>query len=56
MADERQLLVELEVDEDVVDNFVVNNFGADVVVGDELEREVLAELMVELDAVVFLRQ
>lgn len=56
VADERQLLVELEVDEDVVDNFGVDNFGADVVVGDELEREALVELMVELDAVVFSRQ
>jgi hypothetical protein len=56
VADERQLLVELEVDGDVVDGFLVDSFGADVVVGDELERGVLVELMVELDAVVFSRQ
>lgn len=56
MADERQLLVEREGDEDVVDSFMVDDFGIDVVVGDKLEREVLVELMAELDAVVFSRQ
>jgi hypothetical protein len=49
VADERQLLVDFEVDEDVVGVFEVDNFGVDIVVGVVLETvELIVELIVEL--------